>query len=228
MAAALIGRKIGMTRYYDDQGRNVPVTIVQAGPCYVSQVKSASGPDGYSAVQIAFEDVKARNTTIPLIGHDMKAGVSPKRFHREFRVDESELENYEPGQPVTVAAFESIRFVDVIGTSKGKGFAGVMRRWKFKGLPATHGTERKHRSPGAIAGRSTDLGGGRPKKGIKMPGHMGQARVTERSLEIVAIDKDRNLLLIKGPIPGPNQGLVTIREATRLYKTKAAIAAQAT
>ncbi len=227
MAAALIGRKIGMTRLYDEQGRNIPVTIIEAGPCYVSQIKSADGPDGYSAVQIAFEDVKARNTTIPLIGHDVKAGVSPKRHHREFRVAESDLEGFEPGQALTVERFADVKFVDVTATSKGKGTAGVMRRWGFKGMGASHGTERRHRMPGSIAGRSTDRGGGKPKKGIRMAGRMGQQRVTVRSLEVVGIDKDRNLLLVKGPIPGPGQGLVMIREATRLYKTKAAIAAKA-
>jgi large subunit ribosomal protein L3 len=210
-----------MTRLFDEAGNNVPVTVIQAGPCYVSQVKTAAS-DGYTAVQLAFEDVKGRNSTFPVIGHDGKAGLGPKRIHREFRLDEKAAEALELGQAWNVEVFDDIKYVDVIGTSKGKGFAGVMKRHNFKGLTATHGTERKHRSPGSIASRATNRGfSGRPKKGIRMAGHMGAERVTVRSLEIVGRDKERNLLLIKGPVPGPNKGVVLVREATRLYKSKA-------
>ena len=221
MANAILGRKIGMTRLYDDAGKNVPVTIIEAGPCFVSQIKTEEN-DGYNAVQLAYEDVKGRNSTMQLIGHDGKAGVAPKRFHKEFKVDDTAA--YELGQSVTVEDFAEIKFVDVVGTSKGKGHAGVMKKYGFKGQEASHGVERKHRSPGSVSGRASDLGGGRPKKGIRMAGRMGGERVTSRSVQIIGIDKEKNLLLVKGPIPGANKGFVYIREATRLWKRKARIA----
>lgn len=223
MPAAIIGTKVGMTRLYDQEGNNIPVTVIQAGPCFVSQLKT-SEKDGYEAVQIAFGDVKGRNSTMPLIGHDAKAGLEPKRVHREVRLGDGESAGYELGQELTVEVFADVKFVDVIGTSKGKGYAGVMKRWNFKGQLASHGVERKHRSPGSICGRSSNRGTGKPKKGIRMTGHMGASRVTVRSLPIVGIDKDKNLLLVKGPVPGANKGLVVIREATRLYKGKAKLA----
>jgi large subunit ribosomal protein L3 len=226
MPKALLGRKIGMTRLYDGEGRNVPVTVIEVGPCFVSQVKTAES-DGYSAVQLAFGDVKARGSTMPLIGHDAKAGLTPKRVHREVRLSDEEVVEFEPGQSLGVDSLESVVFVDVTGTSKGKGFAGVMKRHGFKGQPASHGTERKHRSPGSIGGRGTDLGGGRPKKGIRMAGQMGGGQVTVRSLEIVGRDSDRGLLMVKGPVPGARQGIVLIREAKRLYKRKAKKVAEA-
>jgi large subunit ribosomal protein L3 len=220
MPAAILGRKIGMTRLYDDGGMNIPVTVIQVGPCIVSQLKTAEA-DGYEAVQIAFEDVKGRNSTFPLIGHDAKAGATPKRFHREFRLNDGEAASYELGQALTVEVFGEVKYVDVIGTSKGKGTAGVMKRYGFKGQLATHGVERKHRSPGAVSGRSSNLGTGKPKKGIRMGGRMGNERVTVRSLPIVGVDKEKNLLLVKGPVPGAKRGLLMIREAVRLYKGKA-------
>lgn len=226
MPAAILGKKIGMTRLYDDAGNNIPVTVIQAGPCFVSQLKTTEA-DGYEAVQIAFEDIKGRNSTMPLIGHDAKAGLEPKRTHREVRLADGEAEGYELGQALTVEVFDSIKFVDVTGTSKGKGFAGVMKRHGFKGQLATHGVERKHRSPGSISGRSSNLGTGKNKKGIRMSGRMGGERVTIRSLPVVGVDKDKNLLLVKGPVPGCNKGLVVIREATRLYKGKAVAQAKA-
>lgn len=224
MPAALLGRKIGMTRIFDASGKNLPVTVIQAGPCYVSQIKTAQA-DGYDAVQLAFEDVKPRNSTIPLIGHDAKAGLSPKWRRREIRVTPEEAGQIQLGQALTVEVFDGVKFVDVVGTSKGKGFAGVMKRWGFKGQPASHGCERKHRSPGTIASRATNRGfSGRPKRGMHMGGHMGDRRVTVRSLELVACDKDRNLILVKGAIPGAKQGLVMVRAAKRLYKRKAKLA----
>jgi large subunit ribosomal protein L3 len=242
MPAFLLGRKIGMTRLYDKAGNNVPVTVIQAGPCQVSQIKttapgsapgsaakSANGgkSDGYDAIQLAFEDVKPRNSTFPLIGHDNKAGLPPKRFHREVRVSAEELGQYVLGQSLTVQVFENVKFVDVVGTSKGKGFAGVMKRHNFKGFPASHGTERKHRAPGSACGRASNRGTGKPKKGIRMSGRMGGERVTVRSLPIVAVDKEKNLIMVKGPVPGANKGLVLIKEAGRLYKAKARQLAEA-
>lgn len=221
MAAAILGRKVGMTRLYTEEGISVPVTIIQAGPCYVSQVKNTEN-DGYSAIQLGFDEVKPRNSTQQLIGHDAKAGVAPQRIHREVRLTEEELGNYAAGQEITVASLENVKFVDITGTSKGKGYAGTMKRHNFKGQIASHGTERKHRSPGSIGGHATNRGfSGRPKKGKKMSGHMGDERVTVRSIEIVARDPQRNLLMVKGAVPGANQGVVYVREAKRLYKRKA-------
>jgi large subunit ribosomal protein L3 len=195
MAATILGRKVGMTRVYTGEGVSVPVTVVAAGPCFVSQIKSPQ-TDGYAAVQLAFDEVKPRRSTMPVIG--------------------------QVGQPVTVDRFEGIKFVDVTGRSKGKGFAGVMKRHHFKGMFASHGTERKHRSPGSQSGHGNERGGtGGPKKGKKMPGHLGDERVTARSLDLVGIDKDNNLLLVRGSVPGSRNGLLVIREAVRLYKKKA-------
>lgn len=223
MASAILGRKVGMTRLYDADGKNIPVTVIQAGPCFVSQVKTAE-TDGYDAIQIAFEDVKGRNSTFPLIAHDAKAGLSPKRFHREVRLGDGEASSYELGQEVKVSVFADTKFVDIVGTSKGKGTAGAMKRHGFAGLEASHGVERKHRSPGSICGRSSNRGTGKPKKGIRMAGRMGNERVTCRSVQVVGIDEAKGLLLVKGPVPGANKGLVYIREAKRLYKQKARLA----
>ncbi len=234
MAIALLGKKIGMTRIYVSRTRgdvelavNTPVTVIEVGPCFVSQIKTTE-KDGYDAVQLAFEEVKPRNSTMQLIGHDAKAGVAPMRHHREVRVAAEEIGNYELGQKLQVDALVEAKFVDVIGTSKGKGFQGTMKRWNFKGQPATHGTERKHRSPGSIGGHATNRGfSGRPKKGKRMSGHMGAERVTLRSLEIIGHDTEKNLLWVKGPVPGPNSGLLEIRPAKRLYKRKAKLIEQA-
>ena len=150
MTAALLGKKIGMTRYFTEDGTNIPVTVIQAGPCLVTQVKTTE-TDGYSAVQLAFGDIKARRSTMPVIGHDHKAGTSPKATHRELRLgNDADAEAFELGQTIDLGVFEDVKFVDVIGTSKGKGFQGVMKRHNFKGLSASHGTERKHRSGGSI------------------------------------------------------------------------------
>jgi large subunit ribosomal protein L3 len=174
-------------------------------------------------VQLAFEDMKARNSSMPMIGHDQKAGSDPKRLHREMRViDDASANAFELGQLITVSALDGTAYVDVIGTSKGKGFAGNMKRNNFKGMSATHGTERKHRTGGSIGSHGTDRGhGAKIKKGKRMAGHMGDERVTVRSLDVVKIDVERNLLLVKGPIPGANDGYLFIRAATRLFKRKA-------
>jgi len=222
----LLGTKLGMTRVYTDDGVSTPVTVIELGPCVVTQVKTEA-TDGYDAVQIGFGEVRARNSTIPMIAHDVKAGTTPKRHHREFRVDAGEIGGFELGQELTVSAFESVAFVDVVGTSKGKGYQGGMKRHGFKGQLATHGVERKHRSPGSIAGHASNPGkSGRIKKGKKMAGHLGDVRVTQRSLDVVRIDPERNLMLVKGPVPGSNKGLVEVRPAIRLYKGKAAKAAE--
>jgi len=222
MPAALLGQKIGMTRYFTEDGRNIPVTVIEAGPCVVTQIKTTE-TDGYSAVQIAYGDVKPRRSRMPIIGHDAKAGSGPKRLHREFGVDgDDEALRFELGQTLDVSVFEDVRFVDVIGQSKGKGFQGVMKRHHFKGLEASHGVERKHRSAGSIAGHATNLGTGpKLKRGKRMAGHMGHERVTVRSLHVVSIDPERNLLVVKGPVPGPNRGVLFVRPATRLNRQKA-------
>ncbi len=220
MGFSLLGKKVGMTRVFKDSV-SVPVTVIQVGPCVVTQIKIPE-KDGYAAIQIGFEDIKARNSTMPMIGHDFKAGTDPKRTHREFPVKAEELANYTLGQTLTVEQLKDQLYVDVIGTSKGKGFAGVMKRWHFKGMFASHGTERKHRAPGSIGGLCSNRGfGGGLAKGKKMPGHMGADRVTARSLDVVSVDAAQGLLLVKGPIPGPNRATVEIRPAIRLYRSKA-------
>ena len=225
MLPAILGKKIGMTQVFEPGGQRLPVTLVEAGPCVVLQVKSVEGPDGYHAVQLGFGDVKPHRATLPAIGHARKAQTAPKRFVREIRL--AEAADKAVGETVTVGVFEEagVKFVDVIGITKGRGFAGGMKRWGFGGMPASHGCERKHRSPGSIAGRGQNRGtSGAIKKGKRMAGHMGDERVTLRSVEVIGRDKDKNLLLVKGPVPGAAQGLVMIREATRLYKRKANLA----
>lgn len=221
MSFALLGKKIGMTRVLTPEGVSIPVTVIQVGPCVVTQLRTPE-VDKYAAVQIGFEDIKPRRSTIPMIGHDAKAGTAPKRHHSEFRVNPADLANYTLGQVLTVKDFESFGYVDVSGTSKGKGFAGTMKRHNFKGFCASHGTERKHRAPGSIGSLGSNRGfGGGIKKGKKMSGHMGAERVTVRSLDIVRIDPDQNLLLVKGPVPGHNQSTVVVRKSVRLYRSKA-------
>ncbi|HVT88170.1 MAG TPA: 50S ribosomal protein L3 [Tepidisphaeraceae bacterium] len=211
MTPALLGKKIGTTRIYDQSGTIVPVTVVQAGPCAVTQVKTVDS-DGYNAVQIGFNEIKAKFSTFQLIGHCAKAGVSPRKHFREIRLKDAT--DKKPGDTVTVESFDEVKYVDVIGTSKGKGYAGVMKRHHFGGQPASHGTERKHRSPGSIASRATWRGQcGKPKKGVRMAGHMGVDRVTTRNHPLVKIDKENNLLLIKGALPGPNGGLLFVRKS---------------
>ena len=212
MTPALIGKKVGMTRIYDAKGAIVPVTVVQAGPCVVTQVKSAAGSDGYDAVQIAFEEIKPKHQSMALMGHAAKAGVTPKRYFREIRLNgKTEVQ---PGLQIDVDIFKDVPFVDVIGTSKGKGTAGVMKRYHFGGQCASHGTERKHRSRGSISANASWRGQcGKPAKGLRMAGHMGDARVTTRNHALVGTDKEKNLLLIKGALPGPNGALLFIRKS---------------
>lgn len=212
MHPALLGRKLGMTRIYDEKGASVPVTVVQAGPCVVTQVKTTEGKEGYNAVQIAFEDCRPKHSTMALMGHDGKSGATPKRFHREIRCKDKPA--VEAGATLTVDSFKDVQYVDIVGRSKGKGFAGVMKRHHFGGQPASHGTERKHRSPGSIASHATYRGQcGKPKKGLRMAGHLGDARVTTRNHPLVRIDPEKGLLLIKGALPGPNGSVVFIRKS---------------
>jgi large subunit ribosomal protein L3 len=218
MQPALLGKKIGMTQVYDDDGVLHPVTVVQAGPCKVLQVKTDE-TDGYNAVQLGFGDVKPHRATQPIIGHCGKVGAGPQAYIREIRCEETPEE--QAGQEITVECFEDVQFVDVVGTTKGKGTAGVMKRHNFGGQPASHGVERKHRSPGSIGGHATNLGTGpKIKKGKRMAGRMGGGMQTTRKHRLVKIDKDNNLLLIKGSVPGPNGGWVTVRKS-KTAKVKA-------
>jgi large subunit ribosomal protein L3 len=220
MTPALLGKKVGMTRVYDEKGTIVPVTVVQAGPCAVTQVKTVE-TDGYNAVQLGFGEIKARASTFPLIGHAAKSGTGPRRHFREIKLKDAT--DKAAGDTVDVAIFDGVTYVDVIGTSKGKGFAGVMKRHHFGGQPASHGTERKHRSPGSIASRGTNRGNsGKPKKGLRMAGHMGMDTVTTRNHPLVKVDKENNLLLIKGALPGPNGALLFVRKAVTAKVKKAA------
>jgi large subunit ribosomal protein L3 len=211
MTPALLGKKIGMTRIYDAKGRMVPVTVVEAGPCPVTQVKTTDS-DGYNAVQIGFGEIKARHCTQPIMGHCAKAGIGPTKHFHEIRLQEpTELAL---GATVTTEIFNGVQYVDVIGVSKGKGFAGVMKRHHFGGQCASHGTERKHRSPGSIASRATWRGQcGKPKKGMRMGGHMGADQVTVRNHPLVAFDTAKNLLMIKGALPGANGSLLFVRKS---------------
>lgn len=221
MAFSLFGTKVGMTRVYDADGVVIPVTILRVGPCVVTQIRTGE-KDGYSAVQIGYGDMKARNSTIPQIGHDAAAGSGPKRHHAEFRCTPEEAGQYQLGQVLTAKDFDGTMFVDLTATSKGKGFQGVMKRYHFKGMFASHGTERKHRSPGSIGGHASNRGfGGGLKKGKRMPGHMGAERVTTRSSVLVEIDQENGLLLVKGSVPGPNGATVMVRKAIRLNRSKA-------
>lgn len=220
MAFMMMGKKVGMTRVYVNDA-SVPVTVIEVEPNVVTQIRTLE-KDGYSAVQLGFGAMKARNSTIPLIGHDGKAGTDPKRYHREFRCSADDAKKFTLGQALTVKEFEALKFVDVIGVSKGKGFQGTMKRHNFKGMFASHGTERKHRSPGSIGSLCSNRGyGGGLAKGKKMAGHMGAERVTIRSLDVVRVDAEKNLLLVKGPVPGANRQMVMIRQASRLYRSKA-------
>ena len=212
MTPAILGRKVGMTRIYNEKGENVPVTIVQAGPCVVTQVKTADSADGYHAVQIGFENIRPKVSTMPEIGHAAVSGSGPQRFYREVRLKAATDKKL--GDTIDVSTFEGIEYVDVIGTSKGKGFAGVMKRYNFGGQPASHGTERKHRSRGSICSYASNRGHtGKPKKGLKMAGHMGDDRVTTRNHALVRVDTENGLLLVKGALPGANGSLVMVRKS---------------
>jgi large subunit ribosomal protein L3 len=205
----LLGTKLGMTQTWDENNRVVPVTVIQAGPCVVTGVRTADR-DGYDGVQIAFGDIDPRKVTKPLRGHFDKAGVTPRRHLMELRT--ADASEYTLGQEIKAEAFEAGERVDVSATSKGKGFAGVMKRHGFHGLRATHGVHKKHRSPGSIGGCATP---GRVFKGLRMAGRMGAEQITTQNISVHAIDTERGLILLKGAVPGPKGGLVLIRNAAK-------------
>jgi large subunit ribosomal protein L3 len=204
----ILGTKLGMTQIFDET-RAVPVTVIQAGPCVVAQVKTEAR-DGYRAVQLAFGDTRSRSVNKPSQGHFEKVDAEPARYLVELRTDDAE--SYSPGQLIKADVFAPGERADVVGVSKGKGFAGVMKRHGFAGLPGSHGTERKHRSPGAIGACATPS---RVFKGMPMAGQMGNERVTVLNLEVVQVDPERNLLLLKGATPGPSGGLVMVRSSVK-------------
>ena len=209
MTPALLGRKIGMTRVLGERGRVEPVTVVKAGPCVVLQVRNKES-DGYDAVQLGYEDVPPQRSTMPMIGHAAKARTGPKRYSREVRVDGPV--DVSRGDVLTVERFAAgeVQYVDVVGVTKGKGFAGVMKRHGFGGKEASHGVERKHRSAGGIGG-SANAGTGRGvKKGKRMAGHLGSVRCTMSSLRLVRVDPENGLMVVSGSIPGPNGGVVLV------------------
>ena len=206
MINMILGRKIGMTQVWDEGDNVVPVTVIQAGPCTVSQVKTEA-TDGYDAVQIGFGDIKAKHVNKPMAGHFAKAGVEPVRHLREVRVENGS--DHKVGDVVTVADFEGVAKVDVIGTSKGKGFQGRIKRWNQHRGPMSHGSHIQ-RHPGSIGMCAYPA---RVIKGLKMAGHMGNTRVTVKNLSVVRIDAEQNLMLVKGAVPGGKNGLVAIRMA---------------
>ena len=209
MQKALIGKKIGMTQIFDEKGKVVPVTVVEAGPCVVSQVKTVE-TDGYEAIQMGFGDVKPKHVTKPLQGHFKKADVAPKRILKEFRFDDCSA--YELGQIIKADVFETGDKVDVTGKSKGKGYAGVIKRWNFARLKESHGTGPNARHGGSMGACSSPS---RVWKGKKMAGHLGAEKVTVQNLAVVKIDAEDNLIAIKGAIPGANGGYVVIKDSVK-------------
>ncbi len=201
----IIGKKVGMTRVFTEQGEDIPVTVIEAGPCYVTQIKTKEN-DGYRAVQLGFDPKKKKNAKKPEMGHTQKAKVDPVFILKEFELDDE----VELGQEVKVDIFNAGERVNVTGTSKGRGFSGVVRRHKFSGGPKTHGQSDKYRTPGAI-GASADPS--RVFPGMRMPGQMGNKRATEKSLLVVATDPENNILLVKGGVPGHKNGYLVIRKA---------------
>ncbi len=205
----ILGEKLGMTQVFDENGRVVPVTVVKAGPCVVTQVRTPER-DGYSAIQLGFGQIDPRKVTKPVTGHFEKAGVPPRRHLVELRT--STAAEFTLGQEITAEVFEAGAKVDVVGTSKGKGTAGGMKRHNFKGLGAGHGTQRKHRAPGSIGACATPA---RVFKGTRMAGRLGHVRTTVLSLTVQSVDADKGLLLIRGAVPGPAGGLVLVRSAVK-------------
>ncbi|GAA4736342.1 50S ribosomal protein L3 [Isoptericola chiayiensis] len=206
---AVLGTKLGMTQAWDESGKVVPVTVVSVPTNVVTQVRDAEA-DGYAAVQLAAGQIDPRKVTKPLKGHFEKAGVTPRRHVAEIRTDDSS--EYTLGQEITAAAFEAGAVVDVVGTTKGKGTAGVMKRHGFAGVGASHGAHRNHRKPGSIGGASTPS---RVFRGMRMAGRMGHARKTVQNLTVHAVDAEKGLLLVKGAVPGPKGGIVLVRTAAK-------------
>ncbi len=205
----LLGKKLGMTQVFDANNKVVPVTVVSAGPCVVTQVRTAD-KDGYDAVQIAYGAVDPRKVNSPMTGHFAKAGVTPRRHVTELRT--ADAASFAPGQELDATVFAAGQVVDVVGTSKGKGTAGVMKRHGFKGVGASHGSHRNHRKPGSIGGSSTPS---RVFRGMRMSGRMGAVRTTTQNLTVHAVDAEQGLVLIRGAVPGPRGGLVLVRTAAK-------------
>ncbi|AZZ38888.1 50S ribosomal protein L3 [Acidipropionibacterium jensenii] len=205
----VLGTKLGMTQLWDENNKVVPVTVIQAGPCVVTQVRTPE-TDGYSAVQLGFGAVKAKKVTKPESGHFERAGVTPRKHLVELRT--SDASEYTLGQEITADVFEAAEIVDVTGTSKGHGTAGVMKRHGFKGLRASHGVHRKHRSPGSIGGCSTP---GKVLKGMRMAGRMGNDRITVQNLPVHSVDSERGIILVRGAVPGAKGSLVVVRSAAK-------------
>lgn len=208
MFKGLIGKKIGMTQIFDENGAAVPVTLIEAGPCFVTQVRTTP-KEGYSAVQLGFAEVKPKKLTGGELGHLKRSNLSPLRFLREFRVKDPQVQE---GEKLDVSVFAKGERVDVIGTSKGKGFAGAVKRYHFSGGPKTHGQSDRNRAPGS---RSSGTTPGRVYKGSRGAGHMGDDRVTASNLKVELVDPERNLLGVRGSIPGARNGLVVIKEARK-------------
>jgi large subunit ribosomal protein L3 len=235
MPLGLLGRKVGMTQVFGENGDVIPVTVLQVGPCTVLQVRTKE-TDGYDALQLGYLDKPRRKATRPELGHVVrldskrtrarlaagetlppKANCEPKRYIREFRLKEPAA--YKVGDTLTVEIFDQVKNVDVVGTSKGRGTSGVMKRWGFAGLGASHGVKKHHRAPGSLSGHATDRGNsGKIKKGKRMAGRYGNERVTVRNLQIVGIDKDEHLLWVKGAVPGHNSGLVMVMPTKKIRK----------
>lgn len=211
MRAGLLGRKVGMSQIYQPDGTAVPVTVLECGPCTVLQVRSQER-DGYAALQLGFDDKKRTSATKPERGHARAANAEPKRFVREIRQD-GPVSGVEAGQKLTVDVFKEVQSVDVTGTSKGRGYSGVMKRHGFGGLRASHGVKRMHRHPGS-SGPSADPS--HTRKGIRKPGQFGHERVTVRNLKVVQVDPERNLLLVRGAVPGPNGGYLLVRQTNKV------------
>jgi large subunit ribosomal protein L3 len=209
MLKGLLGKKIGMTQIFDDNGAAIPITVIEAGPCYVTQVRDVA-TDGYTAVQLGFGEVKPKRLSGGQLGHLKRNDLPPLRYLREFRTKKDAEIN--PGDPVSVTVFEVGDHVDVVGTSKGRGFAGVVKRHGFSGGPKTHGQSDRQRAPGSIGATS---GTARVFKGKRMPGHMGNRRVTSQNLKVVLVDEERNLIGLRGAVPGPKGGLLVIKEARK-------------
>jgi large subunit ribosomal protein L3 len=205
----ILGKKLGMTQIFDEDGKAVPVTVIEAGPCYVTQKKTEE-TDGYNAIALGFGELPEKRLNQPEIGHLKKANCPPLQYLREFRV--ADPDEYEPGQKVDVSVFEVGDFVDVVGTSKGKGFAGVVKRHSFRGGPKTHGQSDRWRAPGSVGAGSTP---GRVFKGVRMAGRMGNQQVTAQNLKVALVDADKNLLAVNGAVPGGKNGLLIIREARK-------------
>src|SRR5580704_14685889 len=213
MRVGLLGRKVGMTQIYETNGIAVPVTVLECGPCTVLQVRTAER-DGYSAVQLGFADKRRKVASQAERGHARKVNSEPKRFVREIRQQSAaDIADVTEGQTLTVAVFSEIKTVDVIGTSKGRGFTGVVKRHGFKGLRASHGVKRMHRHPGS-SGPSADPA--HTRKGIRKPGQHGHARITVRNLRVVRVDPLNNILLVRGAVPGPNGGFLTVCQTNKV------------